>query len=67
MTQVEWRRLVKDAREGIHQFPPEVWRSELHAAGWQKRMGFVWADPNGKLYIGPFGAWIEMKRREVDK
>ena len=41
--------------------PPEKMREELIAAGWKKKTEFIWSDPNGKLFLGPYGAWKRMK------
>jgi len=43
---------------------PEIWRSELEAAGWKYEGCFAWRCPRGFLWRGPYGAWSEMKRRE---
>ncbi len=43
---------------------PEELKAELLAAGWVKRRETVWVSPEGDHYIGPFGAWREMKRME---
>lgn len=41
----------------------ELWRRELHAAGWHEYRGHhtMWVSPSGKLWRGPFGAWKAMK------
>lgn len=43
---------------------PEQAKEELRAAGWTKVISTVWMAPNEDCYLGPFGAWREMKRRE---
>ena len=43
---------------------PEVWASELLAAGWVKIHLTVWESPEGNLFRGPYRAWTLMKEQE---
>jgi hypothetical protein len=35
---------------------------ELREAGWLPVVRTVWQSPDGGFYLGPFGAWREMKK-----
>jgi hypothetical protein len=35
---------------------------QLAAAGWVRDHSTVWRAPDGKLYLGPYGAWKQMKQ-----
>ncbi len=41
------------------------WVRELTEAGWKPKTSTIWSSPEGKLYLGPFGAWKQM-RQETD-
>jgi len=63
-------RIVNAAGDRMAAMPvveqaPERWVRELREAGWapHRKSHTIWSDPDGRLYIGPFGAWREMKRR----
>lgn len=40
------------------------WTRELFVAGWRRKSHTAWIDPGGHLWLGPFGAWKEMRRRQ---
>jgi hypothetical protein len=51
----------------------KMWERELREAGWRKhkvrsgrtpRRG-IWQSLDGDLFLGPYGAWKEMKRRKA--
>ncbi len=42
--------------------PLEQMLLDLAAAGWKKKLRYVWASPTGRLYLGPAGAWMVMRR-----
>ncbi len=44
--------------------PIEQQIQELSGAGWHRRNVTTWIDPEGRLFIGPHGAWKELKRRQ---
>jgi hypothetical protein len=35
--------------------------AELKAAGWIAKTNVIWKAPDGRLYIGPHGAWKHMR------
>lgn len=39
---------------------PEQMIEDLTAAGWRKKLPHTWANPAGKLFVGPAGAWKVM-------
>lgn len=41
--------------------------ADLKAAGWVSKTHTIWKHPNGKLYIGPAGAWRVMQREKGEK
>jgi hypothetical protein len=41
----------------------DLWIRELSAAGWRAKTRTMWQAPGGDLWIGPAGAWKEMRRR----
>ncbi len=43
----------------------EDWESDLLAAGWRRVKLHVYADPDGYLWRGPYGAWCELQRRKA--
>lgn len=45
---------------------PESWARELRAGGWVEVRLNVWRAPDGYLYRGPYGAWVEMYRRQAE-
>lgn len=44
---------------------PEGWIADLHGAGWIEVRLTVWKSPDGALWRGPYGAWVEMLRDRV--
>ena len=61
-----WTRLLELGGFIVtHAQPIEDMRTELVEAGWQAKTRTIWKDPNGKLWIGPYGAWREMRKRTV--
>lgn len=44
---------MKDGEEEI---------SELSRAGWKLLFGNLWQSPSGHLFLGPHGAWCQMRR-----
>lgn len=43
----------------------QMWERELREAGWEPYRARKWRSPTGELYLGPYGAWKEMKRRNA--
>jgi len=52
----------------------ECWERQLRSAGWlpwsfrrgiELRGSTTWKSPEGNFYRGPYGAWLEMNRREA--
>lgn len=45
----------------------DCWIRELQAAGWRPWRGrtIFWQDPQGNIWMGPYGAWREMVRRRA--
>ncbi len=41
--------------------------SQLKLAGWVYVKGNVWKAPYGGYFLGPYGAWLAMKRRELEQ
>ena len=39
--------------------------AELKAAGWKAKTSTIWVSPEGKLYLGPHGAWKVMRAKEL--
>lgn len=37
----------------------------LKAAGWTRKNFSFWTSPQGKLYLGPYGAWKVMTGRGI--
>lgn len=44
-----------------HYQNPELWISELTAAGWKKINDTMWQSPGGDTYRGPHFAWKMMR------
>lgn len=42
----------------------EQWEIDLWAAGWIQVRRNQWKCPKGYLWLGPYGAWCEMHKRE---
>ena len=38
------------------------WIAELKAAGWKPKSPTIWQAPDGKLWLGPHGAWKKMRQ-----
>ena len=57
-------QLVNAAGDRLYQ-NVELWKRELAAAGWKthRKSATIWESPEGALYLGPYGAWKEMRRR----
>lgn len=45
----------------------DQWMAELTDAGWQRLGWSVWADPDGRMYRGPYGAWVQLQLRKSMK
>ena len=43
---------------------PDVWVSDLRAAGWSEVRMHVWMRPDGALFRGPYGAWCALHSGE---
>lgn len=44
--------------------PDDFWRSDLVSAGWREKSHTIWIDAQGRLWRGPYGAWLELQRRK---
>jgi hypothetical protein len=38
----------------------EEMAAQLVAAGWRRKSGHFYKSPTGKLFLGPYGAWMVM-------
>jgi hypothetical protein len=43
---------------------PDNWRADLLRAGWREVSSHRYESPDGRLFIGPYGAWRQMKREQ---
>lgn len=57
-------QLVNAAGDRLRQ-NVELWECELAEAGWKphRKSVTIWESPEGTFYLGPYGAWKEMRRR----
>jgi hypothetical protein len=61
----ELRKTLLQVVDDCRTTPPEKMREELIAAGWKYQHASAWSDPEGRWYLGPYGARKRMKEREA--